>query len=337
MWVTATYLIVFSFLLLAFYTDFYSMKDLFMRNSDKSFMLSNSSDAVSLLAIPIPAFIVVAIITVVISFFHKETKYNFMLTEPISKDSIIITKTVGFILSYTIPIIIYGIISIIVLSYNSSIFGTHYSEIVRILLIRLFATFAILTFTTLAVEILQMLFGHSIAAVFVPNVLFYAFLIAMSLLYTLLSDRLQFLKDILSSLDTNITNVCSKLLTRYFLNYYVSYSIVLIAASALIFYIVLLLNRALKYEQLSKLLMFKFTEVITKVVFTLFIISAAPFIVAIIVFLILHFVTGISNFRIDDGNNIFETLLLILNFLWIPMFIFVYKLQTKIINKRRAS
>ncbi|MDT8715766.1 hypothetical protein IAI10_03760 [Clostridium sp. 19966] len=337
LWVMISYLITFSFLLLAFYSDFDYTKQLFAANTNVNFTISNSSEIIPLLYVPTQFFVILSIIMVIVSFFHKEKKYGFMLTEPMSKDAIIITKTVGFIISYTIPIIIYGIVALGILKYNSQIFGSHYSEIVRVLMIRLFSAFALLTFITVVLELFQMLFGHSVAAVFVPNGLFYAFILGLGGFYELLSNRLQFIKDLFRSADNISSNAFDKILVPYFDHYYVIYSLVLLLVSAFIFYIVLLLNRVLKYEQLSKMLMFRFSEVVFKIVVSLVIIIAVPIILAIIVFIILHFVAGISTFNIDDNNDLFQTLLLILNFLWIPMFIFVYRLQTKIINKRRAS
>lgn len=296
----------------------------------------------------------ICITTVFYSYINKEKKYAFMLTQPYGRDSIIITRTFAFMLSYTVPLIIYGIISSIILINNSIPYSTGYTLIH--LLLKLISTFSILTFCVLLLQLMQMFFGKNITAFIFPPIILSACSLEIALLDSFTSKIIPFLHDafgftymFLQDMDPFWVNNTEFHTAHYYIyNYlresYLPVSIFLIASSILILYWCVLLNRRLQIENISELFMFKFSEVIFNTVFSILITMISTLMLCFLCYNAYSLFTGrivttdlINRYGLKGKENIEQTAYLIMNILWIPITVFSYKILAKSICKRRRS
>lgn len=305
-------------------------------------------------------FIAICLTSVIYSYSEKHKKYNFMLTQTYSRDSIVITKTISFVLCYLIPTIIYGILAFIILAINKNHFigdpwGNYYNEVVSKLLLGILCIIAVMSFLTLVLEFFQMCFGNCIAGVILPVIMAAILSLSSSIIGQFISNKLGALRSYwhnFNNLQFNSVTASNgsisykslqQLITEYLHYFNISVSLILIAISVLLFYACILLNRKIKVESTANLFLYNFTEISFKAVFSLFITVTGSLIIFGILYYLGSSVIGmncstylINKHGLQGKENIEHTIYLVLNILWIPLFAFVYKVFGLILNKRRT-
>jgi hypothetical protein len=310
---------------------------------------------IALTNFPSPLMLIFAITTVCSSYNRKDVKYSFMLTQPYSRDTIIITKTAACMAGFTVTTVLYGIISFALISYNRIVFGELYKPLMFLLFYRLFALFAMLTFAVMLVQLMQMLFGKSSAAFLIPLVLGFMFATSLGLIYEFTSTKLPFMKNLMKEVldflfkykvvtegSVAYKGVLGK--TAYYMETSdFSISVILLLLSCAIFYICILLNRRIKAEATAGLFLFRFSETIFKVITSVFSVVFMTLLFLAAVMIIYQLITGnrisadlARNYGIDGKKNIEDTVNLIINILWIPLMILAYRFLGFIFNKRRS-
>ncbi|ERI92808.1 hypothetical protein HMPREF1982_02127 [Clostridiales bacterium oral taxon 876 str. F0540] len=301
-------------------------------------------------------FFAFCITTVVYSYMEKDKKYYFMFTQPYSRASIIVTKTISFIISIIVPAVIYGVISFLILAFNKSYLGSNFGKLSIELFLKLFCIIGILTLLSTLLQLFQMIFGKMIAGVIFPVIYVCMVFLSLSLMKNFVSKKISVLRTAIeyiniflfspgkfsigekgfSTLSFSIINYMDKC---YFLT-----SIILLLISAVIVYGTLKLNSRIKAENTSDIFMFKFSEVIFKVIFSLiFTLIGSLFISGLFYYLYsavigMNYSTYLMNtYGIPGKESIEHTIYLVLDILWIPIFILVYKLFSKIMNGRRIQ
>lgn len=290
-------------------------------------------------------FIVICIVTIVNLYNDKDKKYYYMLTQPYTRDSIIITKTIGAAISYVIPIVVYGIVCIIIMTVNHNYYGIYYTQIASQLLVRLLTLIILLTFITVFIQLMQMLFGRCMNAVVLPPILYFMLFLSSTIMGQFISKKIDFLRQLNNSIAQYVFNLQELLylMLRYIDKPYWLASIMFSLASAAIVYITILLNRKVAAENTFNMFMFKSSETVFKIVFTLFITLVSTLFISGVLYYICSSVKGINystylmqKYGISGKENIEQNLYLVLNLLWIPVFTLIYKVYGKILNIRRA-
>lgn len=308
-------------------------------------------------------FLVIVLLSVINSYMNKDKKYYFMLTEPYSRDSIIITKTMSLISSFAVPTLIYGFISFIIVALNKKYYyfynqyiGDEFSKVMLQLFLGILFIIAILTFITMLLQFLQICFGKSIAGIILPFIMLAALSTLSSLLSYFTSRKLGPIRDFWEFMDNIVFNYGAalgavidgvpqskslyQLTAEYHNNFNPWISLALILISIVLLHGSILLNRKLQAENTSNVFSFKFTEVIFKAVFSFFIAVIVSLMFAGIAFSILSLIVGgpytthlIEKYGLSGKENIEHTVYLVLNILWIPFTIWVYKLFGKVMKK----
>lgn len=334
--------------------------NLYTTRNDKAFFPPNPTDIIYNF---ISAFIIIVLLSVINSYMDKEKKYYFMLTGPYSRDSIIVTKTISTISSFLIPTIIYGLISFIIVLLNKKYYyfynqyvGNEFSRIIPQLFLGILFIISILTFVVMLLQLLQMCFGKSAAGIILPFILLAALSVLSSMLSYFTSKKLGPIRDFWEFLDNIVFNKGAALgavidgvpqskslyemASEYLNSFNLWISLSLILVSIVILYVSVLLNRKLKAENTSNIFSFKFTEVIFKAVFSFFATVVISLIFGSIAFSIMSLIAGkpytthlISKYGLSGKENIEHTIYLILNILWIPLTVLVYKFFSKLMKK----
>lgn len=300
-------------------------------------------------------FVAIAIISVLISYFEKDKKYYFMLTQPFSRDSIIVTKTAGFLISFLVPTILYGITSYIVLIANQNYFGSYYGVFSQHLLLTLLGLTAVITFITMFDQLMQMLFGKAIAGVIFPIVLYFMLFFSLNIGGSFISKRLGFLKNVVGYVNSLLFNHGTSFVNsgefqsasiyalKYIENPKIYISLALIALAAAIFYLSLQLNRRINAENTSSLFLFAFSETIFKVIFSLAITIVGSLIISGAIYYLYSSIKGINfstylikTYGLSGKETIEQNLYLVLNILWIPLYAIIYKVFSRLMKLRRA-
>lgn len=309
-------------------------------------------------------FLYICIASIVYSYLEKDKKYYFMLTQGYSRDSIMITKTVSFITSYLIPTVVYGMASFIILILNKKYYfyynqyiGDVYSRTMTELFMCILAIIAILTFVTVIVQFLEMSFGKISAVVILSLVLWFMLYFGFNIMRGFLSKKLGILRDYLQlaidilfgqgrgalTIESNSIEYIplTEQTWMYFQTFNVLISVALILLSLIIFYINVKLNQKVKAENTSNVFMFKFSERIFKTVASFFITVVGSLALFALVYYAISFFLGsnystvlINKYGLGGKENIEQTIYLVLNILWIPLCVFIYKIVGKILNKR---
>jgi hypothetical protein len=313
-------------------------------------ILNNSTESISV-KMPVGFLYIVIIAVLFTSYNNKDIKYSFMLTQPYSRDAIIITKTVGFMLTYTIPLIIYGIMASSILIQNKLGLGSNYGVAFNLLFTKLFATFVTLTFIVMLMQLMQMLFGKNALAAVIPFGIGVIGFITMGIIYIFASDKLPFIRNIIDFILKTLVgygyeneNGLFILLGKYMKNGDVKISIILAILSILLLFICILLNRRIKTENTSNPYMFKIVEIVTNIIASISIVTLVSLLVVVAVELIHERVTGTTVFNTialkygkETGESIVEIGKLVFNIAWIPLSFYMYKLVVYISKKRTVA
>ncbi|OPJ64899.1 hypothetical protein [Clostridium oryzae] len=290
----------------------------------------------------------IAVITLLAFYNNKETKYGYVMAQPVSRDSFVVTKIIGLIISYTVPFIFYILISMILITMNTSFPSGIKFEAYKYVLLLVFITFCMTTFIVIFFQSMQLLFSNNISAIAMPAVMVACVAFEIASLYFSASPKIGFIR-------TFIDYLCNKLLGTpgdfgiipAFMDFCSAHKIIggiiFLLTAAIFLAINIMLNRKIKYENLSNIFTFKTLKNIFKAIVSLFIVMSLELLLLLLAFFI-GYVTGI-NF---DGfieqslrNHIFrefcEYLLLVINISWIPLTVLVYKLIGKIENRRRVA
>jgi hypothetical protein len=312
-------------------------------------------------------FIAISITSVVYSYLEKDKKYYFMLTQGYSRSSIIVTKTLSFMISCILPTIMYTIINFFLVIANKHLYfkeyidgqfvGQYYHSVTSRLFLGAFCIIAVVTFITALVQFLQMCFGKSLAALLLPCIMWILLALSINVASGFISRKLGSLRDFIyvsshflfgpgtSILHHGTAEYKSLmfLVHEYFSNFNLLVSILLLLASILLFSLTITVNRRIKAEATSNIFLFKFSENIFKAVFSLFITIAGTLFIAAVLYYMGSIIPkmNLSTYLINEyglagKENIEHTIYLILNMLWIPLAILVYKLMSRILNKRGA-
>jgi hypothetical protein len=299
-------------------------------------------------------FIFFAIAAVIASYNQKDKKYYYLLTQPYSRDSIIITKTISYAVSYTIPVVVYGIACFILMTVNKSSLGDNYSFFCSQLFLVLFGLIAALTLITTIIQLMQILFGKTFSAILIPvfmyNMLFLHFEIAKNFI----TNRLIFLRDFYSYAasflrghnEIIIGDITYKSLTDITSSYFYKptpfYSLIVILFSIVIVVITVALNRRIKAENTAEVFMFSFSEKIFRVILSMVLTVFSTLFIAMIIYYLISLIIGtnvstyfISKYGLKEKELIEHNIYLFINVLWIPMYMLVYKILGKPMNKRR--
>jgi hypothetical protein len=313
-------------------------------------ILNNSTESISV-KMPVGFLYIVTIAVLFTSYNNKDTKYSFMLTQPYSKDAIIITKTVGFILTYTIPLIIYGIMASSILVQNKLGLGSNYGVAFNVLFLKLFATFVTLTFIVMLMQLMQMLFGKNALAAVIPFGIGIMIFINMGITYNFASDKLPFIKTSIDFILDKLVGYGYKnqnglfiLLGKYMKNGDVKISIILAVLSVLLLFICIMLNRRIKTENTSNAYMFKIVEIVTNIIASISIVTVASLLLVIAIQLIHERLVGTTvtraislRYGAETRENIVEVVKLVFNIAWIPLSFYMYKLLVYISKKRTVA
>jgi hypothetical protein len=191
-----------------------------------------------------------------------------------------------------------------------------------------------------------MLFGRCMNAVVLPPILYFMLFLSSTIMRQFISKRINFLRqlnDLIAQYVFNLQQLIY-LLVRYVDKPYWLASIIFIFVSAAIFYATLLLNRKVAAENTFNVFMFKSTETVFKIIFTLFITLVSTLFISGVMYYLCSSVKGINystylmqQYGISGKESIEQNLYLVLNILWIPVFVLVYKAFGKILNGRRAA
>lgn len=334
-----------------------------LRNRADTFSSINSLDEhlkfldpyLTLANIPYIPLAAICLIAIYQSYDHKDVRYSFMLTQPYSRDSIVISKSAASIIGYTVPMAVYGLLSILLLSLNKDIYGVHLAPMINMILTNLFFAFVMLTLMVSVLQLSQMLFGKNNAAFFMPPALIFIFAISLGAMTLLSSKYIPYLRNILDALGScffgSYVIIGSKeypslasIIIDYLNNPTLIPSIAILALAGLITYLCIILNRRVKAENTSGLFMFKFTEVLYKIILSLFFVVMATLLILLIVLLIYKLFTGNSlpehlrnTLGSDGAERTEEFFNLAANIAWIPMFAFAYKLIGRFLNRDNSS
>jgi len=289
--------------------------------------------------IPYFMLFVICVVTVFYSYSNKESKYSFLFTQPFSRDSIVITRTIGQVASYTIPMIIYGIISSILIYTNKSLFIKSPSSLISSLISKLLVIFVMLTLTVAIVQLMQMIFGKSLLAGIVPIPIAILGIIELLSIHEVTSTKIPYAKRLLGHiLDFSNKNSFNLIYKDMDSSFYSWQSVILIMITALILYICILLNRRIQIEDMSGMFMFNFAEKIVRFIFSMFVVAFSTIFISLVftfIYFIFHGNTTELNF--EASNNTTQMILLGLDILWATLTIIVYRVIGQIINRRRVS
>jgi ABC-type transport system involved in multi-copper enzyme maturation permease subunit len=300
-------------------------------------------------------FFAICITSVIYSYMEKDKKYSYMLTQPYSRDSIVITKAISFSVSYIVPTAIYGLISFIILLINKAYIGSYFTKVSTELFLKLFGIIAILTFISILIQLFQMMFGKMIAGIIFPFIYYFMLFFSLNIMGSFISKRLGELRTTIDHLNMflfstgRITVNTSEFKTLFYLalrylekSYFLA-SLILLLVSICVMFLIINLNRKIKVENTSDIFLFKFSETIFKAIFSLaFTVVGSLFISGAIYYLYSSIIgmnvsTDLMNkYGIAGKEAIEQNLYLVLNLLWIPLYMFIYKLLGKLMKKRRA-
>ncbi len=289
--------------------------------------------------IPYFMIIVICIVTVFYSYNNKESKYSFLFTQPISRDSIILSRIFAHIASYTVPIIIYGFISSILIYTNKSLFSRSASYLISNLIFRLLVLFIVLTMIVMVIHLLQMLFGKSIAAGVFSILIAMIGSLEFLAIQQVVSSKIPFLKTIMKHIIDFSYDILSYIMGGFqSTSFYSWYTVVFILSSLLIFYICVLLNRRIQAENISGLFMFSFVEKIVRFIFSMLIVAFFTVFLSLFIAFICYIFNGSATmFNFEDSDNTAQIVLLILDIVWSTLTIIVYRLIGRIVNRRRLT
>lgn len=288
--------------------------------------------------IPYGLMYIICIFTIFYSYNNKESKYNFFFTQPFSRDSIIITRILAHMISYTIPMVFYGIISSILILIHKDIYGDNIHSLIRELNSTLFTLFIVLTIMNLSIHLLEMLLGKSIAAGILPIPI--CVLIAMEYfgITQVTSKKIPLLRGLYKNIE-HYFNRFYDITTNYIdvINYHFNFiqSILVILLIALVFYICVLLNRKIKIENISNTFMFKVVEKIFIFLISMLIVAIFSIMLICLICAVLYVIFQSKEFTTSD--NATQIMLLFMDIIMAVMSIAVYKLIIKITEKRRAK
>lgn len=301
--------------------------------------------------------ICICLATLGMSYTNKDKKYYFLLTQPIKRDSLILSKTAVFLISYSVPLIIYALLCILIVKINPSVFGYNSGSSIKLILENTLTIFTLLTSVTTFYQLMQVLFGKNSIALTFPPILCFIFSINMLFLRAFTSEKISFIKElfeILSELlitgeeDILIGDKTYKSLPTLAGSYISTNdtltSLILIILCTLIICLCVYLNKRVAAEKTSELFLFAPVKVIFKIILSLFIINIITFILSIIFYLIYLNVTGtaittdlMNKYGIDGKENIEQTLYLIYDICLIPLWILSYKILGKTMNKKGVA
>jgi hypothetical protein len=299
-------------------------------------------------------FIFFAIAAVIASYNQKDKKYYYMLTQPYSRDSIIITKTFSYATSYTIPAVVYGIACFILLTINKSSLGDNYSFFCSQLFLVLFGLVAALTLITAIIQLMQMFFGKTISAILMPVFMYYMFFLHFEIAKNFITNRLIFLRDfyryaaafLWGHYEINIGELTYKSLpditSSYFYKPTFLSSILILLSSIIIFTVTVALNRRIKAENTAEIYMFSFSEKIFRVLLSMVLTVFSTLFIAMIIYYLISLIVDknvsallISKYGLKEKELIEHNIYLFINIIWLPMYMLVYKVLGRLLNKRR--
>jgi hypothetical protein len=239
---------------------------------------------------------------------------------------------------------------------NKSYLGSHFSPIAIQLLLFLIATTAILTFASALLQLFQMIFGKMIAGVIFPVIYYFMIFLSLNIMGNFISKKIGLIRNGVDYLNTFLFNsgklvvdttqfkTLFYLIIRYIEKLYFSASLILFLVSFAILFLAIKLNRRIKAENTSEIFLFKFSEVIFKAIFSLVFTIIGSLSISGILYYLYSSILGMNystylmnNYGIAGKENIEQSLYLALNILWIPIYILVYKIFSKIMNRRRAQ
>lgn len=294
--------------------------------------------------------IFMAVITLLTFYSNKETKYGYIMTQPISRDSMIITKTLGIIMSYAIPFIFYLIVSTILISLNTAAAQSIKLAAYKYVFTEVYIVFCITTFIVVLLQLMQMLFSNNISALAMPALIVSCVAFEISMITITLSPKIEFVRTFLKFLYYKIFgNYKAPGIVSLFLDYCnankIVAGIIFLLISAVIFAITILINRKIKYESLSGIFTFKIIKNIFKGIISLLFVLLIESIVSIILVLLFQKIIGLDMdlylSKLFEQNNfineVCEYLVLIINITWIPLTMFVYKIITRIEKRRMVA
>ncbi len=301
-------------------------------------------------------FFAFCITTVVYSYMEKDKKYYFMLTQPYSRASIIVTKTISFIISIIVPAIIYGVISFLILAFNKTYLGSNFGKLSVDLFLKLFSIIAILVLLSTLLQLFQMVFGKMIAGVIFPVIYVCMVFLSLSLMKNFVSKKIGVIRTAIEYINTflfspgklHVGEKSFSTLSFSTINYmdkcFFLTSIILLLISTILVYATIKLNSKIKAENTSDIFMFRFSEVIFKVIFSLTFTIIGSLIISGLLYYLYSAVLGMNystylmnNYGIQGKESIEHNLYLVLNILWIPIFTLIYRLFSKIMNRRRVQ
>jgi len=346
------YMVCYAIALIHFLGNFYAMKkNSLFSGFDRYLTPSYSIDNTFLYFF----FLGICITSVMYSYIEKDKKYYFMLTQPYTRDSMIITKTVSYAVSYIVPTIIYGLVSFVILIINKNYIGSYFNQISIDLFLKLFAILAILTFISAIIQLMQMLFGKMIAGVIFPFIYYFMIFFCLNIMSNFISKKIGSLRNGVDYLNTFLFSTgkitvntehfksLPYLILRYMEKSYFLISLVLILASLIILLTIIKLNRKVKAENTSDIFLFKFSEIIFKAIFSIVFTVVISLFISGVLYYLYSSILGMNystylmnNYGIAGKENIEHNLYLVLNILWIPLCVVIYKVFSRIMNKRRA-
>ena len=241
------------------------------------------------------------IISLAISMYsYKDVKYSHFLTEPYKRDTIAITNLLIPILLSAFSLMLYGIIVTLIFTFKGNsldAIGMLWSRILFIL--------TLLMLINSLIQFSQMLFGNYIAGTLIP--FFFALVAPISILFlsSLVSDKIPFLKKsvhssiillgrIFKKIFESISFVSENNNTASFvyspssvteINPIMPMSFFII--SILLILLTIKLNRKLRFENISKVFMFKWMEKIFLIISSLLVLT----------FIIVSYYNAISYFK----------------------------------------
>lgn len=309
----------------------------------------------------IQVFAIISLLHVFASYSEKNKKYNFMLTQPYNKDAILITKSAGFVLSYSMPTIAYGMITSVIVILNKAHYadtftGDTYKTALYGIFLAVLCIIGVLSFLVMLLQFLQMCFGNSAAAFVLPPIMLMILFLAINLAAQFTSSKLGPIREWFKfaanplfyyhamSNGTFKYSSLSQIGAQYISNLNGLVSIIFLLIALVLFYISIVLNKKAKAENTSNIFMFSFSEAAFKIVFSLFITIAATLMLGAVLYYLAASVKGmnystylINKYGLQGKENFEHTIYLALNILWIPVFAFVYRFVGSIINRRRTA
>ncbi|MGL5085529.1 MAG: hypothetical protein ACRC68_07395 [Clostridium sp.] len=223
------------------------------------------------------------------SYNNKEAKYGFMLTQPYKRDAIVFTKFITTILSFIIPLLIYGIISTVILMGNSSL------DLVKELWSTILVSISCASLITATIQLSNKFIGVTVIATFMPIVAVVIFPVLMVVLLGL-TPIYVYSEEITSFLKPIIENLVRLLPvdTMSQADVMIIFSVIIIALTIIVLGLSIILNRKIAYEKTTDLFLFKSVEVFFTYLVSLF-----------LAVIIVIFITGLGNkmgIKIDKNN-----------------------------------